>query len=65
MGSENKEVLVVLRNEKGLETYSKVIIDKKNTVIFSPDDVNKLDNGVYLVVASSDNKLYSQRVIVK
>ena len=28
MGSENKEVLVVLRNEKGLESYSKLSLIK-------------------------------------
>jgi hypothetical protein len=65
MGSENKEVLVVLRNEKGLESFSKVIVDEKNTVIVSPDNENKLDIGTYIVVASSNNKLYSQKVTVR
>ncbi len=64
MGSENKEVLVVLRDGQGIESYKKVIIDEKNTVIF-PSTENKLDNGVYLIVASSDNKLFSQLVTVR
>ena len=29
LGSENKEILVVLRNEKGTESYSKVIFDQE------------------------------------
>ncbi|MBI3521079.1 MAG: hypothetical protein HY062_17195 [Bacteroidetes bacterium] len=62
MGSENKEVLVVLRNDKGIESYSKVILDQQNNVL---DTNTRLDNGTYTVVASSDNKLYSQKVVVK
>lgn len=65
MGSENKEVLVVLRNEKGLESYSKVTIDADNNVIVPLDTDHKLDNGTYTVVASSNNRLYSQKVVVK
>ncbi len=65
MGSENKEVLVVLRNEKGLESYSKVMIDTDSNVIVPLDSDNKLDNGTYTIVASSNNRLYSQKVFVK
>jgi hypothetical protein len=65
MGSENKEVLVVLRNEKGMESYSKVIVDQKNNITLSADNDNKLDNGTYTVIASSNNKLYSQKVVVR
>ena len=64
MGSENKEILVVLRNEKGVETYSKVVIDERNNVL-SSDNATKLDNGTYTVIASSDNKLYSQKLVVR
>lgn len=65
MGSENKEVIVVLRNEKGTESFSKVIVDENNNVIVPADSDYKLDNGTYTVIASSNNKLYSQKVIVK
>lgn len=64
MGSENKEVLVVLRNEKGEESYSKVVIDDLNNIL-SSDSSTKLDNGTYTIVASSDNKLYSQKFVVR
>ncbi len=64
MGSENKEVLVVLRNEKGEESYSKVVIDEAYHVL-SSDATTKLDNGTYTVVASSDNRLYSQKLVVR
>jgi hypothetical protein len=65
LGSENKEVIVVLRNEKGIETYSKVIIDQEKNIIVSTDNETKLDIGTYLVIASSDNKLYSQKLVIK
>ena len=65
LGSENKEVLVVLRNEEGQDSFSKVIVNEQNTITISPDNEHKLDNGTYLVVACSDNKLYSQKVTVK
>jgi hypothetical protein len=65
LGSENKEVLVVLRNEKGQESFSKVIVGEQNTITVSPDNEHKLDNGIYVVIACSNNKLYSQKVTVK
>ncbi len=65
LGSENKEILVVLRNEKGAESYSKVVFDQEKNLILSTDNESKLDIGTYIVVASSDNKLYSQKLVVK
>lgn len=65
LGSENKEILVVLRNEKGAESYSKVIFDQEKNLILSNDNDTKLDIGTYIVVACSDNKLYSQKLIIK
>ena len=65
LGSENKEILVVLRNEKGAESYSKVVFDQEKNLILSSENDTKLDIGTYIVVASSDNKLYSQKLVVK
>lgn len=65
LGSENKEVLVVLRNEKGEEHFSKVVVNEQNTITISPDNEHKLDNGTYVVIACSNNKLFSQKVTVK
>lgn len=60
----NQEVLVVLRNEKGEDAYSKVLVDQKFNIIES-DLSSKLNSGAYTVVASSDNKLYSRKVYVR
>ena len=65
MGLENKEILVVLRNEKGQESVSKVVIDDRNEVVISGDEENKPATGTYLIVASSNNKLYSKKVTVR
>lgn len=65
MGAENKEALVVLRNEKGEESYYKVFIDEDNLIKVSSENHAELDNGTYVIVASSNNKLYSKIVKVK
>jgi hypothetical protein len=65
LGSENTEELVVLRNEKGEESFSKVIINAKNEVTITPENDYKIDNGTYTVIASSNSKLYSRKVVVK
>jgi hypothetical protein len=65
LGSENKEVVVVLRNEKGQESFSKVFVSEENTITISPNNEHKLDNGSYVVIACSNNKLFSQKVVVK
>jgi hypothetical protein len=65
LGSENTEELVVLRNDKGEESFSKVIINAQNEVTITPDNDYKIDNGTYTVIASSNSKLYSRKVVVK
>lgn len=65
LGKENKDILVVLRNEKGQESYSKVKVDTNNEVIVSYNNETMPDTGTYLIVASSDNKLYSKKVTIK
>ncbi len=64
-GFENKEVLVLLRDVSGKECYSKVMLSQNNEEIVAIDLENKLPTGTYLVVASSLNKLYSKKIIVK
>lgn len=60
IGNEIKEALVVLRNEKGEESFSKVFVDVNNMIRVPSDNESKLNNGTYLIIASSDNKLYSK-----
>lgn len=61
----NKEILVVLYNANGQSTYSKVIMTgQSNNLIEAIDPTNRLAAGVYFVVASSDNAVYRQRIII-
>ena len=60
--ADSREALVVLRNEKGEESISKVIVNGNDDLRISSDNGTKLDNGTYVIIASSDNKLYSKVV---
>lgn len=63
--SELREALVVLRNEKGEESVSKVIVNGNDDLKISSDNGSCLDNGTYVIIASSDNKLYSKVVKIQ
>ncbi|MBL4702961.1 MAG: T9SS type A sorting domain-containing protein, partial [Flavobacteriales bacterium] len=64
-GLEGKEVLVLLRDIRGVEVYSKIIISSADKRLIALDLSGKLASGVYLVTASSENLLYSKKLIVK
>jgi hypothetical protein len=64
-GLENQEILVVIRDVTGKECYSKVILSLENSEIIALDTEGILAKGVYIIVASSSNKLYSQKIVVK
>ncbi|MDQ3048196.1 MAG: T9SS type A sorting domain-containing protein [Bacteroidota bacterium] len=64
-GLANQEVLVVVQDTNGNEHYSKVIlVPEENHLTAIPTDA-RLIPGTYLVIASSINKIYSQKLIVK
>jgi len=66
LGCDNdKEILVVLRDIIGNEVYSKVeLVDCKEGLV-AIDRTHHLASGTYLVIASSENLLYSQKLIIK
>ena len=63
--SSDKEVLVVLRDIQGREFYSKVILEMENHQMVAINPQPQLAAGIYLIVATSDNKIYSQKIMVK
>lgn len=63
--TDSREALVVLRNEKGEESVSKVIVNGTDDLSISSDNSSKLNNGTYVIIASSDNKLYSKVVKIQ
>ena len=59
------ELLVVLRDIKGSEYYSKVIVNiEDGKLIGVPIDMN-IPSGVYLITATSENQMYCQKLIIK
>lgn len=62
---EQKEVLVVIRDISGKECFSKVIITQEHQQLIGIDSEHKLAAGTYIITASSNNKLYSKKLIVK
>lgn len=60
-----EEILVVLRDLQGKEFYSKVHINtNKNELIGFPIDY-EIPKGIYFIVATSENKIHSKKLIIK
>lgn len=62
---EGKAVLVVLRDVKGEEHICKIFISTESNIIYARDTNKALDAGNYIVIASSCNPLYQQKLTVK
>jgi hypothetical protein len=54
--------LVVLYNTAGVEVYSKIIV-KENEII-AVDTESRLEPGIYVIVASSQDHLYKKKIII-
>lgn len=61
----NTEVLVVIRDISGKECFSKLILKSEGNELIAIDSEQKLAPGTYIVTASANNKLYSQKLLVK
>lgn len=62
---KGEEVLVVIRDITGKEFYSKLVVITDNNQIMAFDPDQQTPAGIYLVVASSKNELYRQKLVVK
>jgi hypothetical protein len=62
---EGQEVLVVIIDATGRECFSKVMLSQENQQLIAIDSEQKLASGTYIITASSSNKLYSKKIIVK
>ena len=61
----DKNILLVLRDIKGNEYFSKAIIGKKNeSIIVVPTD-KIIPKGRYLIIASSEDEIYSQTIFIE
>ncbi len=59
------EFLVVLRDIKGREFYSKVIVNVENGKLVGVPIEREIPTGIYLITATSENQMYSQKLIIK
>jgi hypothetical protein len=64
-GYKNQEVIVVLRDIQGREFLSKVLLSADDNKIFIVDDTQALIPGTYIITASSNDKIYNYKLIVK
>src|SRR5438132_1315660 len=63
---KGKEVLVVLADILGNQAYSKVIITETNrTNVTAFDPSQKIPTGVYFIIASSNNSICKQKIIIE
>lgn len=60
-----QEILVVLRDEKGEEHYSKINIVNDECTIKAVDKDARLPKGDYVITSSSKNELYTQVITIK
>jgi hypothetical protein len=60
-----KPILVVVRDYLGKEYYSKVIVVSNSEEIITIDPSGVLSPGVYVVIATSDDKFYERKIVVQ
>ncbi len=61
---KDKEVLVVLRNEKGVEFYSRVRLNTEKKKLCGKALDSTIPKGDYLITASSINEIYSKKLCI-
>ncbi len=64
-GYKNQAVTVVLRDVQGREFFTKVLLSEENSQLFIIDEFHTIPEGTYLVTASSNDKIYNYKFIVK
>ncbi len=65
-GVASENLLVIVYDVLGREIYSKVEVRENRGYLFTIDNGgNSLSKGVYFIMASSDDKYFSQKLIVQ
>ncbi len=59
-----KEILIVVRDKKGNEFFSKVIINVEDDSLVAVPIEKEIPKGDYLITATSENQLYSQNITI-
>ena len=61
----NTEVLIVLRDIKGEEYYSKAFLHTEDGLLIAVPIDKEIPSGLYLITASSENQIYSQKLVIR
>ena len=59
-----KEILIVIRDKKGTEYYSKVLLNVEDDFLVAVPIDQDIPKGDYLITATSENQIFSQNVVV-
>jgi len=63
---KDKEILIVVYDVTGRETFSKVIFtEQQGSNVFALDPSGKLTPGIYLITASSQDSVTSKKLIIQ
>ncbi|MFT4680199.1 MAG: hypothetical protein ACI9FU_000653 [Granulosicoccus sp.] len=66
MGSHTgEEVLVIVFDMLGRESYSKVLVMKESGPIMAIDPYNNLAPGMYIVIGSTNDELFNQKLVIR
>ena len=60
-----EEILVIVYDMLGRESYSKVLVQDQIGPITAIDPYNNLSAGVYIVIGSSQDELFNQKLIIR
>ena len=63
-GDQEREVLLVLYNSAGQETYSKAVVQSVGTTLVAVELKRDVPPGIYIIVGSSDQELFRRRIIL-
>lgn len=64
-GLNDTQVLLVLRDKQGNEFYSKFMMMVEDKQFLAVDLERKVNPGKYLIIGTSNNKVYGKKVVVK
>ena len=62
---EGDEVLVIVYDMMGRESYSKVILNRGSGPVTAIDPHNNLTPGMYIVIGSTKDELFNEKLVIK
>ncbi|MFT4525702.1 MAG: hypothetical protein ACI85F_001857 [Bacteroidia bacterium] len=60
-----EEVLVIVFDMLGRESYSKIVVQNQKGPIMAIDPYNNLSAGMYIVIGSTDDELFNQKLVIR